>query len=209
MNQDNLSWEEVYQLWKTATFHLGRDFNIKVKKIEFPFTSSEFCIKGYDWIEISSYERRIQFITEKPTAFLLNAESLNKGTLHTLELLDEFKDNPEISAAIWLASFAEDIMAHYSNCYSFASARVLSQILLVAGLKIREKSYYWHHAMKKLQPEIFFSPDFVQKAPIHDLEFFVEMATLQATLTMSKYKAVYYESYDPSEVRECNEKTNK
>lgn len=106
-----------------------------------------------DWVfdlfddEASS---RKELIAENPTQFLYFTKPSNKGTIQTAEMLMEAQDEEE-RAAVWIGATAFELMgSRYTNeCYRYAAV-----LYNAACGFLRQRCGVWHHAMRRLVPEI-------------------------------------------------------
>lgn len=109
-NDENLTWEQVYKHWYLYAGQVPDRLQkpLSVKEIPVAY-DREGIFYGFDWLPQKGYEHRKHLIETNITSFLLFTQPTNKGTIHTLQMLLEAKDDEE-RAAIWLYAFTKDIM---------------------------------------------------------------------------------------------------
>jgi|LSQX01.2.fsa_nt_gb hypothetical protein len=149
-----------------------------------------FYIWGYDWIHRDEYNARIKQVTLQTNEFLLFGHMLNKGTLHTVEMLASANNNEE-RAAIWLYAFFRDIDRFLNGGSRHAFAHVIQN---EAYGYLSEHYYMWHHAMRKLTPNIYFHYGLFENIELKSFEPFVEIAMANAAMVLNDYTAVLYSS---------------
>lgn len=141
------------------------------------------------------YNSRKEIIKNNVAHFLYFTKPTNKGTMHTLNMLMN-SVNDEERAAIWIYSFAKEIYDHdyrgNINKYAYklcnASRNFLSQHF-----------YMWHHAMKKLVPEISINHNIYSETEFHTIKAVIELARLNAAIILQEYVPIRYTSLKPDE----------
>jgi len=122
--------------------------------------------------------------------FLYFSKPTNKGTIHTLNMLIN-SANDEERAAIWIYTFAREVLEHnadgnikkYAHQLCDASSGFLSQ-----------RYYLWHHAMRKLIPEIFINYNVYMKTEFSTIDAVIELARINAALILHEYVPILYSS---------------
>lgn len=191
---EELPWENIFDCWKRLAliYEPNLLFPINVKQIHvvnYIKQEKGDYFYGYDWIHKSQYEKRIEQAVHHTTHSMLFGTCLNKGTLHTLETLNEAKDNTEDCAAIWLYAFTSDVLnSDILRGYSIVDVQYKSQ------KHIWEKYPMWHHAMRKLLPEICFSYEFLHDLNIDSYKKTIELAVISSAQILNNYIAVEYDS---------------
>lgn len=191
----DFSWENIWNHWK---FFCRNNFpelldSVHFKHILFTFNHDTFRIYGYDWVNKTEFENRIKYVTQDTLNFLYFGEKLNKGTIYTARALVEAKDNSELLAAIWITSYVKDHLNEFPCEWRGNGYRILKQIEAQSLRILKENGVSWHHAMRKLLPEDYFST-LLDKIQMDDYEQMVEMAALNAALILSQYVITLYES---------------
>lgn len=186
-----LKWADVYDYWKTWSIDFPSVLRepFQVEKIYVPHKGREWFY-GYDWILKSRYEQRINYIIENSTSFLLFGDALNKRTLHTVEMLAYTKDEEE-RVAIWIYAFLHELP---ERCLRGESHRITSMVMQQAKVFLSERFYFWHYAMKKLLPDIYFGYGMFEHTEFKSFEPLVDLAMATAFMILSEYAPVLYNS---------------
>ena len=105
-----ISWEEIYRYWSLYADRGPVILNepIRPTEIHVDFKRPDTYIYGYDWLSREEYLCRKKTIEKNPTEFLYFTQPTNKGTIHTLRMLMDAKDDEE-RAAIWIYAFAKEL----------------------------------------------------------------------------------------------------
>lgn len=189
-----VTWDEVFQQWRRYRLRFPQLFgDFPVTRVFVPCQPADGAFWGYDWIKPEQYEKRIKYVTEYPRAFLHLGDVLNKGTLHTLHMLAETKSDEE-RAAIWISAFLYDVLD--SRIIHSDTGGFTYKLYSASYEILRSKYYLWHHAMRKLVPEIFLGYEFLAHVSFDSWEPFIEMAAIHAEIVMNRYVAVLYSSLE-------------
>jgi hypothetical protein len=192
---EEITWKSIWNNWikciKTYEPHLMEPIDINKTYVNY---KGEGYFYGYDWINKNEYQKRVEYISEKPMEFLHFGTSLNKGTLHTLEILDEAKESQEDRAAIWIAAFTQDVLESLPYEWRGKAYNILYKVHEEAWSKINENYYMWHHAMRKLLPEICFSYDFLRSINVNSYRQIIELSVISSAQILNNYIAVEYDS---------------
>lgn len=194
---EEIKWKDIWDCWIDYIDIYApklRD-TFEIKKIYVNYKGKGY-FHGYDWINKDNYQKRVAFVSEKPIEFLCFGTSLNKGTLHTLEMLDKSKDNKEDQAAIWIAAFTKDLLESMPYEWRGKGYNILHKVNLEALCKIKgnDNYYIWHHAMRKLLPEICFSYDFLECLNINSYRQIIELTAISSAQILNNYIAIEYDS---------------
>lgn len=189
--KDYTKWEEIYRCWKIYTSLNLSIVNspIIVKDIFVPYTGGIGFFYGYDWIHKDDYEERINLVTVQNDIFMLFGSSLNMGTLHTLKMLAETEDKEE-QAAIWLYTFTFEMLPKVNH----ENRKILKVINSASRYFLQNKFEIWHHAMRRLIPNVFFDEEIFDNATITSYAPIVEFAVANAALIIYEYIPVLYNS---------------
>lgn len=150
--REKMKWDDVYKLWQEGSLYLPAALSAPITpEIVTVDYDREDHIFGYDWLRNDEAQQRKQIIARNPVEFLLFVRPSNKGTITTVQMLVEAKSEEE-RAAIWIAATAFDLMKERSGGdFSF----FVHQLNLAAYEFLQNRyAYMWHHAMRKLVPEI-------------------------------------------------------
>lgn len=195
-NKSQVSWNEIYQHWKIYA-HSGPvilNSPINLKEIHVDFPEHEGIFYGYDWLTRSEYMHRKELIEKDLVQFLYFTKPTNKGTMQTLQMLMEAKDDEE-RATIWIYAFAKEL----SDRASGSTLRFAYQ-LCDASLEFLSKRFYlWHHAMKKLVPEIYIDYSVYAETAFSSVNVIIDLARLNAALVLHEYVPILYTSLKPGE----------
>lgn len=190
---DSFTWEQVYSHWQ-HNYYFGPSIlhnPIIPREIHVEYNRPDEIFYGYDWISNDEYERRKEIISTNPTQFLYFTEPTNKGTIHTLRMLVDAKDEEE-RAAVWMCAFAKEVMEnHTGNIF-----RIADQLWKVSNDFLSERYYMWHHAMRKLVPEMFVKDLLSENVQINTVESIIDLASLNAALILHEYTPTLYSSLD-------------
>lgn len=194
--KEEIKWEEIIKCWNRQAKQYEPQLlkPLPFEKIHVNYLHQNDYFFGADWIEKTKYEERIRYVTTNTTQFLLYGHCLNKGTLHTLELLIEAGDRAEDCAAIWIAAFAKDMEEQLPTHWRGNGYSILDDVYREAERKVYETYSLWHHAMKRLLPEICFSWMLLEGINITSYEQIVELAVINAAQVYNNYRAVIYDS---------------
>lgn len=191
-----IKWEDLVQQWKYLCMTnpiLSEGMSVKI--IPCRAYQKGMYIYGYDFIfkkDVAEREKNIDhfFMFETPT---------NKGTLQTVNMLRSAKSDEE-RMAIWCAAFSKDI---------FEQGFRLKQnknYLFWLGEKckgfLRKKFALWHHAMKRLTPDIYYDFYLWEDIEIHSWRSLMELIALNAKMVLQDYQLVLYSSLGEQETIE-------
>lgn len=191
-----IDWQDSYDFWKMRAYNIAPELlrAPSFQHIKFKFDNSRHRIFGYDWLHKNEYEQRIKLVTKDPTSFLLFGESLNKGTLQTAEYLVKAGDDPELLALIWIYSIIRDLSNNLPESLRGDGKRLLSGIEFGLYPKLKENNMQWHHSMRKLLPEEYFSYVY-DDLELDGINSIIELAIINAKLIYNNYTIVLYDSF--------------
>lgn len=189
-------WKDIFKDYEFIAKNISPDLlePVDCKEIKFKY-DGQYGIKGFDWIHISDFDKRIKFVTEETNAFLYFGTSLNKGTLQTLEYLVGAKDNKEMIGAIWLYATLKELTDYLPENWRGKGFKIISGAQNSIFSYLREHNITWHHAMKSLVPEMYFSYSILDNLVLEDLNQLIEITVMNVSLVLENYSIVYYESY--------------
>ncbi len=186
-----LEWEKVYEIWERGMYYFPKDVDkieAETVHVDYPYEGHYFY--GYDWLSTTEAIQRKKLIRDNMTGFLLFTRATNKGTIQTAEMLSEAKTAEE-RAAIWIAATAFEMMEKGYDGEIRKQARILHH---AAVLFLRDRFYVWHHAMKKLVPEIMISPWLINHIENCDAETMIGLIQTNMVLLHGNYKVLLYSS---------------
>ena len=151
-NHTDITWEKLYECWEYYMWNAPSILKspIAFEEIRIEYNGDGF-IYGYDWISHEKLEERKKIIENDVTQFLYFTQPSNKGTIYTLQMLLEAETSEEI-AAIWIYAITFEML---QNGLQGKSRKRLYQICRVTQRFLSERFCFWHHAMRKLVPEIY------------------------------------------------------
>ena len=198
-NYEDITWEQLYEYWKYNMWDAPQILKtpITFEEIHVEYKGNGYFY-GYDWIASAGLQSRKELIESDVNQFLYFTQPSNKGTIHTLQMLAEAKNDEEI-AAIWMYAIAFEML---QNGFSGKAKRVVYQICRVTQRFLSKRFWFWHHAMRKLVPEIY-TNYLIREADLESIESIIEIIVLIASLIRHEYVPVLYSSLKQGE--RCDE----
>lgn len=145
---------------------------------------------GFDWLQNEEAQKRQELIEKNPIQFLYFTKFTNKGTIQTAEMLMEAQNEEEI-AAIWIAATAKEL-SEYSGRNDMQS---YSDTLYIAACEFLADRYYlWHHAMKKLVPQIMVPQSVIGNVTCKNAEPVIGLIQMNTVLLKSTWIILRYSS---------------
>lgn len=194
---DTVSWKEIYNYWHLYSMHSPSNLNLPVSPTEMhvDFSGHNGSFYGYDWLTHTEYDSRKATIENDITQFLYFTKPTNKGTMHTLNMLINSASDEE-RAAIWIYAFSKEISDHHSrgNVGQYAY-----QLCNASWGFLSQHFYMWHHAMKKLVPEIFINYNIYLETEFNTINAVIELARLNAAMVLYEYVPILYTSLKSGE----------
>lgn len=192
-----LSWEEVYKAWEVYSHrYCSVNLPLEIKPEFTPCRFPDSYMWGYDWIENQSYTERVdrfKIAVNDPYSNIFTP--LNKGTLHTLQMLVDSQDEEE-RAAIWIYAFCHDLT---QNAYGMKSRRICMLLKNAALSFLKDRFCIWHHAMRQLTPEMYIPTSLLYEGCFEDFEPVVELIILNSYLIRKEYSVALYHSSETTE----------
>lgn len=205
---EKMTWDDVYKLWKDGDYGLHDSIfvPIEAEKVFVKYDRDEY-IYGYDWLSNSAAEDRMHMIKKNPLQFLLFTQPSNKGTIQTATMLAEAKDEEE-RAAIWIAATAFELM-QYKVPNGVAR---YADILYYAALEFLIDRYYiWHHAMKRLVPEILIPHEIIKNLNCKNTETVMGLIKMNTVLVKATHSVLLYSSLEDEDeegAKNCSYRRN-
>lgn len=194
---ESIKWEDVYMHWKMGCHYFPKALTCPMQaETVFVEYKQKGYIYGYDWLEASEAQKRKQLIDESPIDFLYFTKPTNKGTIHTAEMLIEAQ-NEEQTAAIWVAATAKELsecryrngIGYYANALHMSACDFLST-----------RYYLWHHAMKKLVPNIIVPDSVLESIDCKDIEPIVGLIQMNTLFLKNNWRILRYSSLKEGEM---------
>ena len=155
-------------------------------------------IYGFDWFQNNTAQARKELIQKNPLGFLYFTQPTNKGTIQTVEILVTAKNEEEL-AAIWIAATSKELCDHWyeNNIGRYAA------ILHMAACEFLQTRYYlWHHAMKRLVPEILIPPSILNNIICKDASPIIGLIQMNTILLKSSWSILKYSSLKDEDMPE-------
>ena len=195
---EQMKWENVYELWRMCGYHFPKVLTepVSAETVFVEYKQDDY-IYGYDWLEVTEAQKRKQLIEKNPTQFLYFTKPTNKGTIQTAEMLMEARNEEEL-AAIWIAATAKELsdrggrnLGYYPHMLHMAAYGFL-----------RTRYYLWHHAMKRLVPEIMIPSSVLENIVCKDAEPVVGLIQMNTVLLKSTWSILRYSSLEDGKIPE-------
>lgn len=196
---EQMNWEEVYQLWTQSAYYFPNSLSLPPETERVPIACQEDeCFYGYDWLECTQAAQRKQRIQTNLAGFIYFTKLTNKGTIHTLDLLSEARDDEE-RAAIWIAATASELKGAQ---YNSDVTRLAFQMHHAALRFLQNRFYLWHHAMQRLVPEILVPPMLIASLSKPDAQTVMQLIQMNTLMLKGSYRALLYSSLEEGAVPE-------
>lgn len=194
---EQMKWENVYELWRMCGYHFPKALTEPVSaEMVFVEYKQDGYIYGYDWLEVTEARERKQLIEKNPTQFLYFTKPTNKGTIQTAEMLMKAR-NEEERAAIWIAATAKELSEYRGG----RNLGYYPRTLHMAACKFLETRYsLWHHAMKRLVPEIMIPSPVLESIVCKGAEPVVGLIQMNTALLKSTWSILRYSSLKDGEI---------
>ena len=197
---EKMKWEDTYKLWQDGCYDFPDILSapVAVEPVFVEYEREGNFFYGFDWLQNAIVPERKRLIQKKPLEFLYFTKPSNKGTIQTAEMLVEAQSDEE-RAAIWIAAIAKEL----SECGGGNSIRRYSNTLYMAACEFLKGRYYlWHHAMKRLVPEIMIPRSVLESLICEDAEPVMGLIQMNAVLLKSTWSILQYSSLKDGELPE-------
>lgn len=196
-----MKWEDTYKLWINGCYYFPKILSapLAVETVFVEYEKEDCYIYGFDWLENDVAQKRKCLIKENPFEFLYFTKSTNKGTIQTAEMLIEAQSDEE-RAAVWIAATAKELSEYrgYNNVWRYSNMLDLS-----ACDFLKERYFLWHHAMKKLVPEILIPPSILKNIVCKDAESIIGLIQMNTILLKSTWSILRYSSLEDDKLLEA------
>jgi len=190
---DQMEWAEVYKLWERNAYYFPQSLKspLEVERVSVEY-KRDGIFYGHDWLENTEAEQRKKTIQTNVSEFLYWTKPTNKGTIQTARMLSDAL-NDEERAAIWIASSAFELMnMHYRNGVSL----IARKMHYASCSFLQDRFYIWHHAMKKLVPDIMIPHGIVESISEADNNTVMQLIQMNTLMIKGSYKVLLYSSLE-------------
>ena len=197
---NEMKWEDVYKLWQIGSLYLPASLSAPItpEVVSVDYKWEGYLFYGYDWLYNADAQERKRLISEDPVEFMYFTQASNKGTITTLQMLTEAQ-NEEERAAIWIAATTFDLMKRQSIWNYAHYARELNS---AACTFLQERyCFLWHHAMRKLVPEIMIPYTVLDSMKCDGAEAVMGLIQTNVMLIEGSYTPLLYSSIDENDPR--------
>lgn len=198
---EQMKWETVYDLWRRGSYYFPQALTSPVSaETVFVEYKQDGYFYGYDWLEAEAAQGRKQLIKNNPIEFLYFTKPSNKGTIQTAEMLIEAQNEEEL-AAIWIAATAKELSEYTIG----NGVRPYAHRLHMAACEFLKIRYaLWHHAMKRLVPDILIPSSVLENIVCKEAEPVMGLIQMNAALLKSTWSILRYSSLEDGELPESS-----
>jgi len=197
--REQITWDKVYEMWRYGQYKF-KDVSADPLSAEEVYVeyNKDGYIYGYDWLEKREAFDRKKLISERPMEFLYFTRPSNKGTIHTAEMLIEAESEEE-RAAIWIAATAKEL-CDYRGVDTIA--RYASEAYYAACAFLDQRFFMWHHAMRRLVPEIMIPYSVLDSLSCKSMEPVIGLIQMNTIMVKNSYTILRYSSLKDGELPE-------
>ena len=194
---EKIKWKDAYRLWNNGCYNFPENLSKPVSaEPVFVKYEKDGYFYGFDWLQNNMAQERKWLIQTKLLEFLYFTKPSNKGTIQTAGMLVEAQSDEE-RAAIWIAATAKEL----SECGGGNGIRRYSNTLYMASCEFLKDHYYlWHHAMKRLVPEIMIPQSVLENIVCKDAEPIMGLIQMNTVLLKSTWSILCYSSLSDDEL---------
>lgn len=199
---EQMKWGEVYSLWIQNRYYCSETLSepMSAEPVFVKYNNRKEYIYGFDWLQNEDAQERKELIEKRPWEFLYFTKPTNKGTIHTAEMLMTAQDEEEL-AAIWIAANAKELC----ECRCGNGVNRYASILHEAACEFLQTRYYlWHHAMKRLVPEVLIPPSVLESLVCKDAAPVIGLIQMNVVLLKSSWSILRYSSLEDGELPESH-----
>lgn len=196
---EQMKWENVYELWQSGRYYFPKVLtdHVSVETVFVEYKQNGY-IYGYDWLEAEDAQKRKQLIENNPIEFLNFTKPTNKGTIQTAEMLLEAQNEEEL-AAVWIAATAKELSEYMIGN---GVGRYANMLHMAACEFLRTRYVLWHHAMKRLMPDIMIPLPVLENIVCKDAEPVMGLIQMNTVLLKSTWSILRYSSLKDGELLE-------
>lgn len=194
---EQMKWEETYSLWNNNSHYFSNILSEPITaESVFVEYNQEGYIYGFDWLQNKAAQARKELIEKDPLKFLYFTQPTNKGTIQTVEMLMDAQNEEEL-AAIWIAATAKEL---YEYRYGNGIGRYANMLHMAACEFLQTRYYLWHHAMKRLAPEILIPPSVLESIVCKDAAPIMGLIQMNTVLLKRSWSILRYSSLKDGEL---------
>lgn len=194
---EQMKWEEIYSLWNNNSHYFSNILSEPITaESVFVEYNQEGYIYGFDWLQNKAAQARKELIEKDPLKFLYFTQPTNKGTIQTVEMLMDAQNEEEL-AAIWIAATAKEL---YEYRYGNGIGRYANMLHMAACEFLQTRYYLWHHAMKRLVPEILIPPSVLESIVCKDAAPIMGLIQMNTVLLKRSWSILRYSSLKDGEL---------
>lgn len=188
------TWKNIDEAWAHSGLYMPQLKSIPTKTETITLSGCRPGIDEYDWLPNEDAKDIKNKLAENPMTWLFFSQS-NKGTTLTARLLAEETDKNR-AEAIWIYATTHDLLEYCAGRSNMS--RPLSEIEHAAHLHLIEEygSMPWHHAMRRLIPDIVIPHDIINniscKTEKAELETAMGLIRINTMLLKSTYTIQHY-----------------
>lgn len=192
-----MKWEETYSLWNNNSHYFSNILSEPITaESVFVEYNQEGYIYGFDWLQNKAAQARKELIEKDPLKFLYFTQPTNKGTIQTVEMLMDAQNEEEL-AAVWIAATAKEL---YEYRYGNGIGRYANMLHMAACEFLQTRYYLWHHAMKRLVPEILIPPSVLESIVCKDAAPIMGLIQMNTVLLKRSWSILRYSSLKDGEL---------
>ena len=197
---EQMKWENVYELWQIGSYQFPKMLTdpVSAETVFVNHNQAGCYVYGYDWLEIEKAQKRKQLIKKNPIEFLCFTKPSNKGTIQTAEMLVEAQNEEEL-AAIWIAATSKEL-AEYMR--GNGAGRVANLLYMAACDFLSDRYHLWHHAMKRLVPDVVIPSSVLESIDCKDAEPIMGLIQMNTMFLKSTWSILRYSSLKDEELPE-------
>ncbi len=196
---EQMKWEEVYSLWNYERHNFSDMLSAPITaETVFVKYNQKGYIYGFDWLQNDAAQARKELIENNPLEFLYFTPPTNKGTIQTAEMLLDAQ-NEEDLAAIWIAATANEL---YERRYGKGIGQYADMLHMAAYEFLKSRYYLWHHAMKRLVPEILISRSVLDNIVCRDAAPIISLIQMNTVLLKNSWRILKYSSLKDEDMPE-------
>lgn len=202
---EQMKWENVYELWQRGSYYFPKTLTDFVSaETVFVEYNQDGYIYGYDWLENEEAQNRKQLIKKNPMEFLYFTKPSNKGTIKTAKMLAETRNKEEL-AAVWIAATAKELSEYLIGN---DVGRYADMFYLTACKFLGTRYVLWHHAMKRLVPDITIPSSVLRNIVCKDAEPVMGLIQMNIVFLKSTWSIIKYSSLKDEESLESRYRIN-